>query len=199
MKSLKAIVAMSQNRVIGNAGKIPWHLPEDFRWFKRATLGKTVVMGRKTYESLGKPLPNRLNVVFTRNPDLLRKASDRPKIYDPAKSGSAARSLLRQADAEQLTFPATVETRLVLWSDLQRFIRLIREDREGEMWVIGGSTIYDQMLPFCTDLYLTQVKRTVAGDAFFPPFEADFEPVQTVLEHEEFTVTHYRRLPGKET
>lgn len=187
---------MSQNRVIGDAGKIPWHLPEDFRWFKRATLGKTVVMGRKTYESLGKPLPNRLNVVLTRNPKLLLEASDRPKIYDQAKSGSAAVGLLRQAAAEQLMFPDTVETRLVLWGDLQK---LMREDRVGEMWVIGGSTIYDQMLPFCTDLYLTQVKRTVAGDAFFPPFEADFEPVQTVLEHEEFTVTHYRRLPGKET
>lgn len=57
---------MSLNRVIGRAGKIPWHLPEDFRWFKRTTLGHAVVMGRKTYESLGKPLPGRENIVVTR-------------------------------------------------------------------------------------------------------------------------------------
>ena len=57
---------MARNRVIGTAGAIPWHLPEDFRWFKRATLGGVVVMGRKTFESLGKPLPGRRNVVISR-------------------------------------------------------------------------------------------------------------------------------------
>lgn len=56
---------MACNRVIGAGGKIPWHLPEDFRWFKRATLGGVVVMGRKTFESLGKPLPGRRNVVIS--------------------------------------------------------------------------------------------------------------------------------------
>jgi dihydrofolate reductase len=62
---MKAIAAMARNRVIGAGGKIPWHLPEDFRWFKRATLGGVVVMGRKTFESLGKPLPGRRNVVVS--------------------------------------------------------------------------------------------------------------------------------------
>jgi dihydrofolate reductase len=63
---MKAIAAMARNRVIGAAGAIPWHLPEDFRWFKRTTLGGVVVMGRKTFESLGKPLPGRRNVVISR-------------------------------------------------------------------------------------------------------------------------------------
>jgi dihydrofolate reductase len=62
---MKAIAAMARNRIIGAAGAIPWHLPEDFRWFKRATLGGVVVMGRKTFESLGKPLPGRRNVVIS--------------------------------------------------------------------------------------------------------------------------------------
>ena len=62
---MKAIAAMARNRVIGAAGGIPWHLPEDFRWFKRTTLGGVVVMGRKTFESLGKPLPGRRNVVIS--------------------------------------------------------------------------------------------------------------------------------------
>ena len=62
---MKAIVAMSENRVIGAAGGIPWHLPEDFQFFKRTTLGHAIVMGRKTYESLGKPLPGRKNIVLT--------------------------------------------------------------------------------------------------------------------------------------
>ncbi len=62
---MKAIAAMALNRVIGSGGRIPWHLPEDFRWFKRCTTGHAVLMGRKTFESLGKPLPNRLNLVAT--------------------------------------------------------------------------------------------------------------------------------------
>lgn len=61
------IVAMAKNRVIGVDGKLPWYLPEDLKFFKRITQAKPLVMGRKTYASIGKPLPNRLNVVVTRN------------------------------------------------------------------------------------------------------------------------------------
>ena len=67
---MKAIAAMSLNRVIGCEGQIPWHLPEDFKWFKQLTTGHFVLMGRKTYESMGKPLPNRTNIVLTRRPRL---------------------------------------------------------------------------------------------------------------------------------
>ena len=59
---------MSLNRVIGAGNRIPWHLPEDFRWFKKMTTGHIIVMGRKTFESIGKPLPNRATVVLTRSP-----------------------------------------------------------------------------------------------------------------------------------
>jgi dihydrofolate reductase len=63
---MKAIAAMSLNRVIGRDGKIPWHLPDDFRWFRETTSGHAVLMGRRTFDSLGKPLPNRANLVLTR-------------------------------------------------------------------------------------------------------------------------------------
>ncbi|MBZ5486426.1 dihydrofolate reductase [Halomonas aquamarina] len=61
------IVAMSKNRIIGVEGNLPWHLPEDLKFFKRMTQAKPLVMGRKTYTSIGKPLPNRLNIVITRD------------------------------------------------------------------------------------------------------------------------------------
>src|SRR5258707_9698721 len=67
MKYFKAIAAMSLNRVIGAGNRIPWHLPEDFQWFKKMTTGQVVVMGRKTFESIGKPLPNRTTIVLTRS------------------------------------------------------------------------------------------------------------------------------------
>ena len=66
---LTAVVAMTPERVIGRQGKLPWHLPEDLAFFKRTTSGRPIVMGRKTYESIGHPLPKRRNIVLTRDPE----------------------------------------------------------------------------------------------------------------------------------
>ena len=78
---------MSRNRVIGREGKIPWHLPEDFRWFKKITTGHILVMGRKTFESIGKPLPNRATLVLSRG-DFSHPGVRR--IADLAEAGAAA-------------------------------------------------------------------------------------------------------------
>jgi len=67
VKALKAIAAMSLNRVIGAGNRIPWHLPEDFKWFKEMTTGHVIVMGRRTFESIGRPLPNRTTLVLSRS------------------------------------------------------------------------------------------------------------------------------------
>jgi dihydrofolate reductase len=65
---LSLIVAMTRDQLIGKDGKIPWHLPEDLKHFKSTTTGCPIVMGRKTYESIGRPLPNRRNIVLSRDP-----------------------------------------------------------------------------------------------------------------------------------
>jgi dihydrofolate reductase len=65
-----AIVAMSRNRAIGLEGRIPWHLSEDLKFFKRTTLGHVVLMGRKTYDSIGKPLPGRENWILSRSAEI---------------------------------------------------------------------------------------------------------------------------------
>ena len=62
------IVAVAANGVIGRDNALPWHIPEDLKWFKRTTLGKPVIMGRKTWDSIGRPLPGRPNIVVTRQP-----------------------------------------------------------------------------------------------------------------------------------
>jgi dihydrofolate reductase len=71
VRPFKAIAAMSLNRVIGTGNRIPWHLPEDFKWFKQMTTGQIIVMGRKTFESIGKALPNRTTLVLTRSPNAI--------------------------------------------------------------------------------------------------------------------------------
>lgn len=156
---MKAIAAMSLNRVIGRDGKIPWHISEDFQWFKKTTLGQVVLMGRKTYESLGKPLPKRTNVILTR----------------------------RNRDAQNTQFPADT----IIVSELEKLDAAQFPDQE--IFVIGGAEIYAQLLPRCSDLFLSVVKREVEGDALFPTFEDDFDFVEIVLDHPEFEVRHYRR------
>ncbi len=67
---ISMIAAMADKRIIGKDNQMPWHLPADFAWFKRCTMGKPVVMGRKTYESIGRPLPGRQNIVISRDETL---------------------------------------------------------------------------------------------------------------------------------
>jgi dihydrofolate reductase len=68
-RRLSIIVAVARNGVIGRDNRLPWHIPEDFAWFKRHTEGRPVIMGRKTYESIGRPLPDRKNIILTRQKD----------------------------------------------------------------------------------------------------------------------------------
>ena len=74
--TVSLVVAASTNNVIGSDGGLPWHLPDDLRHFKRLTTGNPIVMGRRTFESIGRPLPNRRNIVMTRDPDYVAPGCD---------------------------------------------------------------------------------------------------------------------------
>jgi dihydrofolate reductase len=162
MHTFHAIAAMSENRVIGDRGKIPWHLKDDFRWFKHKTMGGALVMGRKTFESIGKPLPGRKTIVLTRG-----------RVENP--------------DVE-------------VCSDANSLPEI-----SGVCWVAGGAEVYRQLLPKCERLYLTRVKREVAGDTFFPAFEDHFRRDQLIHETPEFRVERWinsalvTNPPGPET
>ncbi len=142
---------MSLNRVIGRGQRIPWHIPEDFKWFKSVTTGNVIVMGRKTFESIGKPLPKRETLVLSRSAQSI--------------PGVKIISSIDQVD------PA-------------------REERE--VFICGGAELYKLALPLCSDLYLTLVQKEVEGDVFFPPFEHQFELIDTLQEHPEFRILHYK-------
>ena len=83
---ISLIVAMARNRVIGCNNRMPWHLPADFAYFKRITLGHPIVMGRKTFESIGRILPGRRNIVVSRNRDFLVDGADVMHSLDEAIS-----------------------------------------------------------------------------------------------------------------
>ncbi len=111
------VAAMTRNRVIGRDGGMPWHLPADLAHFKRVTLDHPVIMGRKTFESIGFALPRRRNIVVTRNPDAEFEGAETSTSLDEALSlldgsedvmvlggGELYRQALPHADAMELTF-----------------------------------------------------------------------------------------------
>jgi len=174
---LNAIAAMSLNRVIGAGNQIPWHLPEDFRWFKQITMGHVLVMGRKTFESIGRPLPGRDTFVLTRG----------DFAYPGVQTLHDLNELLARLKNPSPSLSATLSP-----SDGERDgVRGALGQRQ--VFICGGAQIYEQALPLCDELYLTLVKREVAGDAFFPPFEAQFELAAELRDTPEFSIRHYRR------
>ena len=143
---VKAIAAMAENRVIGNAGGIPWHLPEDMKHFAKLTTGHSVLMGSKTYWSLPekfRPLPNRQNIVASRTPESLSSEKDIQVITDPLKFIEDCKSGEVQLES-------------------------------SELWIIGGAEIYSLTKSCWDELHLTVVQGAPEGDAFFPEFESQF-------------------------
>lgn len=98
---LSLIVAVTENNVIGRDNEMPWHLPEDLKYFKAVTLGKPIIMGRKTFSSLGKPLPGRPNIVVTRQPDSIAEQDSLYVVSDLAKAVEKATTLAQGVNAPE--------------------------------------------------------------------------------------------------
>ena len=124
---LTAIVAMSQNRLIGKDNHLPWHLPADLRHFKALTLGKTILMGRKTYESIGRVLPGRRNVILTRN--LEYQVKDALIIHSLAE-------VLRKFDSEEeiMVIGGSELYREILPKLKQIYITIVKTELEGDSY-----------------------------------------------------------------
>ncbi len=136
-------VARARNGVIGRAGALPWRLKSDLAIFKAVTLGKPIIMGRKTWESLPRrPLPGRINIVVTRDGSY-------------AESGAAQGALVCERFDEALQIAR----------------EQAEEDGAGEVCVIGGADIFALAFPKASRLYLTDVDAEVEGDVSFPPFD----------------------------
>jgi len=187
VKHFKAIAAMSENRVIGLNNRIPWRLPEDFKWFKKMTTGHVVIIGRKTFESLGKPLPNRINIVLSRRPGILKRRF--PDLFGKAwiARGKTAAPPPYQFELPKIGGVNASDLRII-----KDFLKLTPMDSPLDYFICGGAQIYEQALPLCSDLYLTLVKGQFEGDAFFPPFENRFRAVEEILDRAEFKILHYR-------
>jgi dihydrofolate reductase len=188
MKHFKAIAAMSLNRVIGAGGRIPWHLPDDFQWFRKMTMGNLIVMGRKTFEGLGHPLPNRKNLILTRHPQRLIK--QHPEIFGQYHEWRGGQHLKRAHQFRFTKLGEIQETEIFVFNSLDR---LNPDEFPNDIFICGGAEIYARALPRCSDLYLTLVNREIeGGDAFFPAFEERFVLAEVLQDTPEFKILHYR-------
>ena len=114
MNSPVAIVAMADNGVIGRDNGLPWHLPDDLKRFKALTLGNSVLMGRRTFDSIGKALPGRRNLVLTRNPDWRAPGCETVASIDAARASAGDSTLFVIGGAEVFSLSWPIVGRLEL-------------------------------------------------------------------------------------
>ena len=124
------VAAIASNNVIGQKNSLPWDIPEDLKRFKQLTSGHTILMGRKTFDSIGRPLPNRTNIVMTKDTNY-------------------------QKEGVEIVFDEREASNLI-------------KDLNQEVFIIGGSKIYELFEPWATSLMITRVLKDFEGDAFFP-------------------------------
>ena len=151
---ISIIAAVSDDLGIGKSNELLWHIPEDLKRFRKLTLDKTVIMGRKTWESLpSKPLNGRRNIVIT---DI------------PGETFANAEAAFSVEDANNMC------------------------EKEEEVFIIGGGSIYRQFMPLADRLYITHVHKTASADTFFPAID---QAIWKMSVREEFGAGNNNSLP----
>jgi len=158
---MNLIAAISRNFIIGRRNKLPWYMPDDLKRFKQITTGNVVIMGKKTFESIKKPLPDRENIVLSSS----MEARDDVKV---------CRTIDECID----------------------YANLIAKEKNCEIFVIGGSKIYDQFLPYVKKLFITVIDTDILDDENsikFPDFELNTRVLETeYYEKDEKNPFNYR-------
>jgi dihydrofolate reductase len=157
---LSLIVAADENGVIGRENRLPWNLPDDLRYFREKTKHHPVIMGRKTYDSIGRPLPHRPNIVVSRQPDL--------QIEGCTVVSSLGEALLRYVRTDEEVF-------------IIGGAEMFREALAGPLNIPGeGNLIVRQVVDV---IYLTRVHTKAEGDVYFPPLQAKEWKLKSTKDH----------------
>ena len=144
------IVAAGANGQIGLAGQLPWRLPADLALFRELTMGHHILMGRKTFESLPKPLLGRPHLILSR------------QYWQPARQGQA-----EQSDAGPARVLQSLPEGSQIVTNVEEAIKIAQKAGESELFVIGGGQIYEIMRPFVQRIYLSAVEYQGRGDTYF--------------------------------
>ncbi len=150
---LSAIVAMSRNRVIGANNKLPWHIPEDFKFYREKTKGRILISGRKTLESLPGALPGRFQLIISR------------------QNGYCPPARLKLSESDYRVVGSMAEALELAEAMLSPNHPLHRPGFGSEVFVNGGAEIYKESLAVLDRIYLTEIDMEVDGDTYFPEFD----------------------------
>lgn len=142
---ISLVVAAADNGVIGKDNRLLWRLSADLQRFRRLTSGHHILMGRKTYDSIGKPLPNRVSLVVTKDETLKIEGAH-------------------------------------VFNDVNNAIDFARQQKESELFIIGGGDIFNQTIDHASTIYMTEVKKKLEGDTFFK-----YDPAEWYISYQEFT------------
>lgn len=171
---LNIIAAVADNGAIGKDNRLLWHIKEDLQYFKKVTMGCPVIMGRKNFESLGRPLPGRLNIVVSRSgmkpADGIRTngiclVSSLEEALRDAERSFSYEDFRKAEEGAEADTPATVLGGLFQESDRYR-------QDERNVFIIGGGEMYRQTIHMADRLYITEVHKEVRdADTFFPEID----------------------------
>ena len=163
---MKAIMAMSENRCIGKENKIPWYVPNDFKWFKEFTMGKKLIVGKTTFNTLPF-LKNRECLVLTRRVDGIDAyITNQYLVNNNAMTGQ-----------------------MITMEDVESYSQF----RKDCLIVAGGAKTYVKLLPYITEFYVTHVNGNYDGDTFMPEFEHLFDHQEVVKEFDLHKVIVYTK------
>jgi dihydrofolate reductase len=164
---MKAIIAMSKNRAIGKSGGLPWpSIKEDFKHFKEFTMGKTLIVGKNTFDTLPL-LKNRKCLVLTKPvEDIDAYITNQYLVNNNAMTGQ-----------------------MITMEDVESYSQF----RKDYLIVAGGAKTYVKLLPYITEFYVTHVNGTYDGDVFMPPFEDLFTQQEVVKEFDLHKVVVYTK------
>lgn len=152
-----AIAAIGLYNEIGYNNKLIWKLPTDMKYFKNLTTGHAVLMGRKTFESIGGVLKNRINFVLSSNKDQLMIKHGRDYLN------------------EELYFLRSYNSALSM-------MQVFKKDERKHLFIIGGEQIYNEFIDFCDGLFITQIEdRTLLADTYFPEINSKFWDLSSSL------------------
>ena len=146
---ISLIAAIGKNRELGKDNKLLWHIPEDLKRFKELTNGHPIIMGRKTFESIGRVLPNRLNVVITRDPNF--KVEGVVVVHSLKEAIETGSKYHEKKDIHNTEYK-------------------ILDTDENEIFIIGGGQIFEQAMGIADKLYLTIVDGEFEADTYFPEY-----------------------------
>lgn len=161
---LSLVAAYDEKNGVGINNTLPWHFSEDLKRFKALTNHKTIIMGRNTFESLGRLLPNRKHIILSKNQQWAREVLNKYQ-------------------------------EVIVFSDINELMLFLDKNykQDDEVFVIGGTSIWEFMFPFLDKLYITHVKGVYEVDTYFPAWNKD-EWQQTYTEKfDNFSFVDYER------